>query len=90
MHEAEVRGWLADYDAASRRLERFRAVLAPLAAERSEAALAAYRGGRAELSAVLEAQRGITETELAAIAIEAERAKAWANLNYLYPHEAAK
>ena len=90
MHEAEVRGWLADYDAATRRLERFRTVTLPLAGERSEAALTAYQGGRGDLSAVLEAQRAITETELAAIAIEAERAKAWANLNYLYPHEGAK
>jgi outer membrane protein TolC len=87
VHEAELRGWLADYDAATRRLERYRAALAPLASERAEAALAAYRGGRGELAPVLEAQRGITETELAALAIEAERGKAWANLNYLYPHE---
>jgi outer membrane protein TolC len=90
MHEAEVRGALADYDAATRRLERYRTVVVPLTAERAEAALAAYRGGRGELSAVLEAQRAITETELSLIGIEAERAKAWANLNYLYPHEEAK
>lgn len=90
VHEAEVRGSLADYDAASRRLERYRSVVLPLATQRSEAALAAYRGGRGELSAVLDAQRAITETELAAIGIEAERAKAWANLNYLYPQESSK
>ena len=90
MHEAEVRGWLADYDAATRRLERFKTVLLPLASDRSEAALTAYQGGRGDLSGVLEAQRAVTETELASIAIEAERAKAWANLNYLYPHEGAK
>jgi outer membrane protein TolC len=89
-HEADVRGWLADYDAATRRLERYRSVLAPLANDRSEAALSAYRGGRGELSALLEAQRAITETELAALGIETDRARAWANLNYLYPHEVAK
>ena len=90
MHEAEIRGWLADYDAATRRLERFQSILVPLANDRSEAALAAYRGGRGELSAALEAQRGITETELSAVAIEAGRAKAWANLTFLYPHGEAK
>lgn len=90
MHEAEIRGWLADFDSATRRLQRFQALLLPLANERSAAALAAYRGGRGELSAVLDAQRAITETELSALAIEAERARAWANLSYLYPHEAAK
>ena len=90
MHQADVRGWLADYDAATRRLERFRTLLIPLAGERTQAALAAYRGGRGELSAVLEAQRAITETEIAALAVEAERAKAWANLSFLYAHEEAK
>lgn len=89
-HEAEMLGSLADYDALTQRLDRYRSVLMPLAGERAEAALAGYRGGRAELAPVLEAQRAITETELAAIAIEAERAKAWANLSYLYPHEEAK
>jgi outer membrane protein TolC len=89
-HEAELRGWLADYDAATQRLARYRTVLMPLAGERLEAALAAYRGGRSELAPVLEAQRAISETELAANTLEAERAKAWANLTYLYPHEDAK
>ncbi|MGQ0651542.1 MAG: TolC family protein, partial [Betaproteobacteria bacterium] len=87
MHEAEVRAWLADYDAGTRRLERYRALLVPLARDRVEAALAAYRGGRGELSPVLDAQRGVAETELALVAVEAERARAWAALNYLYPHE---
>jgi hypothetical protein len=39
---------------------------------------------------VLEANRAVTETELGLIAVEAERARAWANLSYQYPHEAAK
>jgi outer membrane protein TolC len=86
MHEAELRGFLADYDAGTRRLARFRDTLVPLARERAEAALAAYRGGRGELLPLLDAQRGVTEAELAALAIEAERAKAWASLTYLYPH----
>jgi outer membrane protein TolC len=90
LHEAEMRSSLADYDAATQRLARYRSVLMPLATERSENALAAYRGGRGELAPLLEAQRAITETELAAIVVEAERAKAWANLSYLYPHEAGK
>ena len=90
MHEAEVRGWLADHDTAAQRLERYQRVLLPLARDRVQAALAAYQGGRGELAAVLEANRAITETELGAIAAEAERAKAWANLSFFYPHEAGK
>ena len=90
MHEAEVRGWLADHDTAAQRIERFQRVLLPIARDRVQAALVAYQGGRAELAVVLEANRAITEIELGAIAAEAERAKAWANLNFFYPHEARK
>jgi outer membrane protein TolC len=90
MHEAELRGWLADHETATRRIERYRASIQPLARERVSAALAAYQGGRGELASVLEAQRAVTEVELALIAIEAERAKAWANLGFQYPHEAQK
>jgi outer membrane protein TolC len=88
MHAAEVRGWLADFEAAQRRIERFERVLLPLARERRAAALAAYQGGRGELGGVLEAERAVTETDLALVQALAERAKAWANLNYLYPQEA--
>lgn len=90
MLEAEVRGWLADYDTAQRRIERFEAVLLPLARERRSAALAAYQGARAELGGVLEAERAVTETELSLVQALAERAKAWANLNFLYPKEDAR
>jgi outer membrane protein TolC len=90
MQTAEVRGWLADFDAAERRIERFERVLLPLARDRRSAALAAYQGGRGELGGVLEAERAVTETDLALIQALAERAKAWANLNYLYPQESIR
>jgi outer membrane protein TolC len=85
IHTAEVGGWLADFDAAERRIGRFERVLLPLARERRSAALAAYQGGRGELGGVLEAERAVTETDLALVQALAERAKAWANLNFLYP-----
>jgi outer membrane protein TolC len=88
VHEAELRGWFADFDTAERRIERFERTLLPLARERSSAALAAYRGGRGDLGPVLEAERAITETELGLNQVLAERARAWANLNYLYPQGA--
>ena len=88
MREAEVRSWIADFETAQRRIARFEAVLLPLARERSAAAQAAYRGGRGELAAVLEAERSIAETELALVQALAERAKAWANLAYLFAPEA--
>jgi outer membrane protein TolC len=90
MHEAEVRSWLADFDAAARRAERAEKLLVPLARERIEAALAAYRAARGELSAVLEAERAATEVELGRIQAEAERARAWAALTYLDAHGEGK
>jgi len=88
--ESEIRGWTADFDAAARRIERFQSSLLPLARERIEAALAAYRGGRAELGAVLEARRAATETELALNAAEMQRARAWGNLSTIYAAEGSR
>jgi outer membrane protein TolC len=90
VHEAEVRGWFADFDTAERRIERFERTLLPLARDRSAAGLAAYQGGRGELGGVLEAERAATETELGLTQVLAERGKAWANLNYLYPQGALR
>ena len=88
MHEAEVRNLQADWSTAGRRVERFDALLLPLARDRAQAALAAYQGGRGDLAPVLEADRAVVETELARVQSEAERARAWAGLNYLDPAEA--
>ena len=88
MHDAEMRGFVADFEAADARTARYRELLIPLSRDRYDAALAAYRGGRGELNAVLDASRGIADTEIAALAIEADRAKAWASLTYLYADDA--
>lgn len=88
MREAEVRGWLADFETAGRRITRFQGVLLPLARERAAAADAGYRGGRGELVPVLEAERSIAETELALLQAHVERARAWANLSFLFVEEA--
>jgi outer membrane protein TolC len=87
VHAAEMRGYLADYDAASARIARYREALVPLARARHDAAFAAYRGGRGELNGVLDASRAIADTELALVAVEAERGKAWASLAFLYTQE---
>jgi len=88
MYEAELRGVYADWQTAGVRSERFEKLLLPLARERVAAALAVYRGGRGELGAVLEARRAETETRLGFVQTQLERARAWARLNFLLPHEA--
>ena len=78
---------ISDWEIAGQRVRRFETVLLPLARERTELALAAYRGGRGDLGAVLEARRAGVETQLGQIAAELERARAWARLNHLVLHE---
>lgn len=87
MHEAELRGLYADWQTAGVRIGRFDELLLPLARQRVAAALAAYRGGRGELGMVLEARRAETETRLGSLQAQLERARAWAKLNFLLPHE---
>src|SRR5258705_13286634 len=88
MHEAELRGFYADWQTAGVRMERFEKLLLPLARERVAAALAVYRGGRGELGAVLEARRAETETRLGFVQSLLERARALAKLNFPLPPEA--
>jgi outer membrane protein TolC len=87
MHEAELRGTYADWQAAGSRVERFETRLLPLSRDRTAAALAGYRGGRGELATVLEARRAETETRLAFVQAALERARAWAKLNFLLLNE---
>ncbi len=86
-HLAEIESMIADYDAATARLARYRADLLPLAKSRTEVALAAYRGGRvdmkSDLASVLEARRSEIDTRMAYLAAQSDQARAWANLNFL-------
>jgi outer membrane protein TolC len=86
-HEAEVRAMISDWEISGERARRFETVLLPLARERMELALAAYRGGRGDLATVLEARRADVETRINLLAAELERGRAWARLNHLVPHE---
>jgi outer membrane protein, heavy metal efflux system len=84
-HAADIDLWLADWNSARTRLERNRGALAELARRRVETAQAAFRGGKGELGAVLEARRAEIDIRLNALAAEAELARAWAQLNFMLP-----
>jgi len=84
-HTAEVRAMLAEWESGRERLARYERELVPLAGERTRAATAAYQGGKAGIAELLAARRGETETRLQAVQLEADTARAWAQLNYLAP-----
>ena len=83
--EAEVRVLLQEWRSHDERLRRYTSTLLPLAAQRSEAALSAYRGGSGALTAVLDARRGELDLRIDQLRLEMERARVWAQLNYLLP-----
>lgn len=82
---AGVRSALQAWQSNRKRLDRYEATLIPLAAERVQAALAAYRGGTGPLGAVLEARRTDIDTRLERLRIEMDNAVLWAQINYLIP-----
>jgi outer membrane protein TolC len=84
-HEAEVRGWLNDWQAGKDRLARYRNELLPTARQRTEAALTSYRTGRSDLASALAARRDEIETRAQTLTLEMETARAWARLNFLVP-----
>ncbi len=94
-HVAEAITWLQAWQSDRERLAQYDAALMPLAAQRTRAALAAYRGGgtsnSASLGSVLEARRMEIELRIERLQIEMEASSLWAQLEYLVPpgHDAA-
>ena len=84
-HIAEFQSLAADWESAKKRLQRYQADLLPLAHERTEVAMAAYRGGRGDLAMVLDARKGEIDTRLTHLQAQGDLARAWANLNFLFP-----
>lgn len=84
-HVAETRVMLDEWQNGRERLARYRDVLVPLSGERSAAVLAAYRGGKATLADTLAARRSELDVRRQALQLEADTAKLWAQLNFLYP-----
>lgn len=80
---AEVRKLIADWESGRERRARYERELIPLAVQRSQAMLAAYRGGKTSLAEVLASRRAEIDLRLQALQIEAETAQAWARLNFL-------
>jgi len=84
---AETRSWLQEWHSGRDRLAHYDSALLPLAAERTRAALAAYRGGAGPLGAVLEARRMEIDTRSDRLRLEMDTAALWARIEYLIPSE---
>lgn len=84
-HEAEVRGWLNDWQTGKDRVARYRNELIPTARQRTEAALTSYRTGKSDLAGALAARRDELDTHMQALTLEMETARSWAQLNFLLP-----
>ena len=86
-HVAETQSWLQEWQGNQQRMAHYDSTLVPLAAERTRAALAGYRGGGSALAAVLEARRMEIDTRMDRLRLEMETAVRWAQLEYLLPPE---
>lgn len=84
-HEAEVRGWLNDWQTGKDRVARYRNELIPTARQRTEAALTSYRTGKSDLAGALAARRDELDTHMQTLTLEMETARSWAQLNFLLP-----
>ncbi|MDP2452027.1 MAG: TolC family protein [Polaromonas sp.] len=84
-HEAEVRGWLNDWQTGKDRVARYRNELIPTARQRAEAALTSYRTGKSDLAGALAARRDELDTHMQTLTLEMETARSWAQLNFLFP-----
>jgi outer membrane protein TolC len=84
-HVAEVRAMVNEWENGRERRARYDRELVPLSKERTQAALTAYRGGKAALVEVLSARRNEIEVRMQAVQLEAETARLWAQLNFLLP-----
>lgn len=84
-HGAEVQAQVAEWQAGRVRIARYAQEVLPLAAERTSALLAAYRGGKANLAEVLAARRAESDQRLQAVQLERDNARVWAQLNFIAP-----
>jgi outer membrane protein TolC len=88
-HVAEVRAMIAEWENDRERYARYEREILPLATERTQATLSAYRGAKASIADVLVARRGEIDVRLQALQLEMDTARVWAQLNFLFPDTGA-
>ena len=86
-HIAATRAQIQEWESNRERHARYQRELLPLARDRSQASLAAYRGGKATLAEVLLARRNELDVGLQAVQLDWDTARLWAQLNFLFPDD---
>jgi outer membrane protein TolC len=84
-HIGEIQTQIQEWENGRERSARYERQLMPLAKERTQAVLAAYRGAKANLADVLAARRNEIEVRMQALQLEMETARLWAQINFLLP-----
>ena len=84
-HIADVRAMIAEWENNRERRTRYERELLPLAAERTQATLGAYRGAKAGITDVLLARRNEVDVRMQVLQLEMDTARLWAQLNFLVP-----
>jgi outer membrane protein TolC len=84
---AELRAMIAEWENNRERSGRYQRELVPLAAERTQATLAAYRGAKANLTDVLSSRRNEIDVRLQTLQLQMDTARLWAQLNFVVPEE---
>ena len=76
---------IAEWENDRERSARYERELLPLASERTEAIVGAYRGAKASITDVLLARRNEIDVRMQALQLEMDTARLWAQLNVLVP-----
>lgn len=84
-HVAETRVMLDEWQTNRERAIRYEKELIPLAQERTQALIATYRGGKSSLTELLAARRAEVDIRLQLLQLQADTARLWAQLNFLFP-----
>ncbi|PFH07779.1 outer membrane protein TolC [Collimonas sp. PA-H2] len=88
-HVAETKSMIEEWQNDRERHARYESELIPLANQRTLAAIAAYRGGKASLADVLAARRNVIDIRIQALQLATDTDRLWAQLNFLFPTDAA-
>jgi outer membrane protein TolC len=87
MHRADLRKRLSAWRSALERADRYEHELLPLADDRAEAALGAYRGGHGDLQSVLSAFDNAIDQRIAYTELLETLGQSWASLRFAFPRE---